>query len=69
MRHLIVAVSLAFALSGCSTTYGVYSKTDPKNDEFGYMSTYLAVIAGALIVGSLSDDDDGGGSGGGGGLY
>lgn len=70
MRRLILTFALAFSLSACSTSYGVYSKADPKNNEFGYMSTYLAVIAGALIIGAAADDDDGnGGAGGGGSLY
>ena len=65
---LPMVMAAALAVSGCSTSYGVYSETDPKNDEFGYVSTYLAIAAGVLLVGALDDDDDGsfGGSGGGG---
>lgn len=69
MRQLIVTMCLATALSACSTTYGMYSKSDPNNNQFGYMSTYLAVIAGALIIGAASDDDNDNGGSGGGSLY
>ncbi|MGC6535691.1 MAG: hypothetical protein ACON4V_09105 [Parvibaculales bacterium] len=71
MRKILLPISLAAALtvSACSTNYGVYSKTDPRNDEFGYLSTYIALAAGILLVGALDDDDNGGSSGGGGGGY
>ena len=68
---LTIALAASLLLGACSTNYGMYSKTDPKNDKFGYMSTYLAVAAGVIIAGAVSDDDSvyggGGDSGGGGG--
>ena len=67
----IVMLACALMLSACSTNYGFYEKGTERHGEFGYISTYLAIAAGVLLVGSLDDDDDNGsGSGsGGGGLY
>ena len=52
MRKIFLPISLAAALtvSACSTNYGVYSKTDPKNDEFGYLSTYIALLVSCWSV-------------------
>jgi hypothetical protein len=59
-KGMIVAAALM--LSACSTNYGMYSKSDAEHNEYGYVSTYLAVVAAVLVVGAL----DGGGSGSGG---
>ena len=57
----IVTVSLVLMLSACSTNYGLYSKGDERHGEYGYVSTYLAIAATAILISSAG--------GGGGGLY
>ena len=59
MRKIVI-VSLALMLSACSTNYGLYSKGDERHGEYGYVSTYLAIAATAILIGS---------AGGGGGAY
>lgn len=67
MRSIVLILATAFSLSACSSNYGMYSTTDPKNDEFGYLPTYLVVAATIVLAGALDDDDSGsGGSGRGG---
>ena len=63
MRKVMV-IMCALMVSACSTNYGVYEKGSKRDGEFGYISTYLAIAAGVLLVGALDDDDSSGGSGG-----
>ena len=58
----IATVSLALMLSACSTNYGLYSKGDERHGEYGYVSTYLAIAATAILIGSAGGggDNDGG---------
>lgn len=62
----ILSISFALMLSACSTNYGLYSKGDERHGEYGYVSTYLAIAATAILIGS---GGGGGSSGGGGGGY
>lgn len=59
-----VSIASALVLSACSTNYGIYKKGDEQHGEYGYLSTYLAIAATAIIIGSANG---GGGAYGGGG--
>lgn len=59
-----VSIASALVLSACSTNYGIYKKGDEQHGEYGYLSTYLAIAATAIIIGSAKG---GGGAYGGGG--
>jgi len=61
--HKILSIAAALMLSACSTNYGMYSKGDEEHGKYGYMSTYLAIAAVAIIASSSG----GGGVYGGGG--
>ena len=55
MRRTIVAgVMLAAALtSACSTTGGMYSESDPNNNQFSGWKTAGAVLLGVLTLGAV----------------
>lgn len=57
LATLIVAIHL----SGCSTTGGIYSPSDPDNSEFSIGRTLLSIVA---VAGAVAVAANGGGGGG-----
>jgi hypothetical protein len=56
MRGLMVMLLLcqaATAVSGCSTTGGMYSESDPQNNEFSGWKTAGAVLLGIVTLGAI----------------
>jgi hypothetical protein len=62
MKKIICYFILSFAIVGCSTTGGLYSKDDPANNEFSVGNTILGILGAVATVGLAAS---GGGSGGG----
>ena len=52
---------VAIHLSGCSTTGGIYSPSDPDNSDFSIGRTLLSVVA---VAGAVAIAANGGGGGG-----
>ena len=46
----IISIAAALMLSACSTNYGMYKKGDEEHGKYGYVSTYLAIAAAAIII-------------------
>ena len=52
-RNLVSAVALAAMLGACSTNGGMYSESDPANNEFSGWKTAGAVVLGVLTLGAV----------------
>jgi hypothetical protein len=53
VRNLVSAIALAATLGACSTNGGMYSESDPANNEFSGWKTAGAVVLGVLTLGAV----------------
>lgn len=53
MRKLISIIMLVAMLNACSTNGGMYSESDPQNNEFSGWKTAGAVVLGVLTLGVI----------------
>lgn len=49
-RKVLLLAMIGVLISGCSTTGGIYSSSDPKNNEFSVGKTVLSVLAAVAVV-------------------
>jgi len=64
MNKFISYILIASFLSGCSTTGGIYSQSDPNNSEFSAGRTILSVVGVVGVVLGAQAMSKGGGGGG-----
>jgi hypothetical protein len=53
MRRLVAGLVLATMTAACSTNGGMYSASDPANNEFSGWKTAGAVVLGVLTLGAI----------------
>jgi hypothetical protein len=53
MRKVITSIMLVALLNACSTNGGMYSASDPQNNEFSGWKTAGAVVLGVLTLGAI----------------
>ena len=60
MKKFALLLTASIAFSGCSTTGGLYSSNDDKNNEFSVGNTFLTIL-GVAATAALAASGGGGG--------